>query len=120
MPHLHDDEIIVSRAIARFQRVTARKARMVAVLIRNKTVSEARNILEFTHRPSAGPMIYNVLKSAVANVDHAKHPDADSLILGEVEVNDGPIMKRMMPKARGRGASIKKRFCHISIKLIEA
>ena len=119
MPHLLDEEI-VSSASARFQRVSARKARMVADLIRRKTVSEAQKILQFTHRPSAGPIIHNVLKSAVANVDHSTYPEPEELILGEVEVNVGPIMYRMMPRARGRSGKIRKRFCHISIKLSEA
>jgi len=119
MPHLLDNEQIVAKAISRFQRVSARKARMVADLIRNKTVVEAQRILQLTHRPSAGPMVHNVLKSAVANVDHARYPNADDLVLGEVEVNVGPIMPRTMPRARGRAARIRKRFCHISIKLVE-
>jgi len=118
MPHLHEERII-SKAMARFQRVSARKARLLADLIRNKRVSEAQRILQFTHRPSAGSMVHNVLKSAVANVDHARFPNAENLVLGEVEVNVGPMMKRMMPRARGRAARIRKRFCHISIKLVE-
>lgn len=118
MPHLQEDQI-VAKASARFQRVTARKARLVADLIRNKTVAQATSILQFTHRPSACPMLVNLLKSVVANVDHNSHPNPDDLVVGEVEVGVGPIMYRMMPRARGRGARIRKRFCHISIKLIE-
>lgn len=118
MPHLTEDQI-VAKGTSRFQRVSARKARLVADLIRNKTVAQATSILQFTHRPSAGPMIVNLLKSVVANVDHVTHPDPDVLRVGEVEVSCGPIMYRMIPKARGRSGKIRKRFCHISIKLIE-
>jgi len=118
MPHLSKDQI-VAKATSRFQRVSARKARMVADLIRNKTVAQAQNILQFTYRPSAAPMLVNLLKSVVTNVDHASHPNPEDLLVGEVEVGCGPIMYRMMPCARGRSARIRKRFCHISIKLIE-
>ena len=118
MPHLAESQII-AKATSRFQRVSARKARLLADLIRNKTVAQAMSILQFTHRPSANPMLTNLLKSVVANVDHGAHPNPDDLIVGEIEVGCGPIMYRMMPRARGRGARIRKRFCHISIKLIE-
>jgi large subunit ribosomal protein L22 len=119
MPHLHDDTAIIAKASARFQRVSARKARMVAGLIRNKTVGEAEQILRFTHRPSCSMILSNLLKSAVANVDHSAHPNPEDLYVGELEVNVGPIMYRAVPRARGRMARIRKRFCHVSIKLVE-
>lgn len=113
------DRPIVSKAKASYQRVSARKARLVADLIRGRSVHEARQILQFTHRPSAIPIISNVLKSAIANVDHAQYPDTDALMVGEIEVNGGPIMYRMRPAARGRGSRIRKRFCHVIVKLVE-
>ena len=117
----YDDNQIASRAIARFQRVSARKARLVADLVRGKAVGEALRIARFANRPSAAPMVLNVLKSAVASVDHARfaNPETD-LLVGEIQVNDGPIMYRFRPASRGRGVRIRKRFCHIAVKLVEA
>jgi large subunit ribosomal protein L22 len=108
---------VASKAKARFQRVSARKAQLLADAIRGCTVAEARNILRFSNRPSAAPIMMNLLKSAVANVDHGVHPNADELIVGEIMVDRGPIMYRMRPRARGRATRIRKRFCHISMKL---
>lgn len=110
---------VVSTAVARFQRVSARKARQLADLIRGRSVVEASNLLQFTHRPSAGTIVGNVLKSAVANVDKSDHPDTEDLRIGEIKVDDGPIMYRMKPMARGRAGRIRKRFCHITMKLVE-
>jgi large subunit ribosomal protein L22 len=115
-----DESRVVSRARARFQRSSARKARMVADLVRGRSVAEAMHLLQFHHRPSAVPMVTNVLKSAVANVNKADFPETDDLVVGEIKVDDGPIMYRMRPCARGRAGRIRKRFCHISVKLTEA
>ena len=117
MPNV-DDTQVASKATARFQRVSARKARLVADLLRGQTVPEAMRTLQMTHRPSAVPILLNLLKSAVANVDTNDH-DPDELIVGEIQVNGGPIMYRMRPRARGRASRIRKRFCHISMKLTE-
>jgi large subunit ribosomal protein L22 len=118
MPEINEEKV-VAKAVARFQGTSARKARLVADLIRGITVGEARNILRFTHRPSAVPIIENVLKSVVANVDHSMYPNPDDLRIGEIQVNGGPIMYRMRPRARGRGARIRKRFCHVTMRLVE-
>ncbi len=108
---------VASKANAKFQRVSARKAQLLADAIRGRQVEEARNILRFCNRPSAGPMMLNLLKSAVANVDHSVYPDTDKLVVGEIYVDRGPIMYRMQPRARGRAMRIRKRFCHVSLKL---
>jgi large subunit ribosomal protein L22 len=113
-----DESQIASKASARFQRLSARKARLLADLIRGRTVGDAFQTLHFTHRPSAAPMLRNLLKSAVANVDHSVYPDTDGLVIGELQVGAGPIMYRGRPRARGRMCRIRKRLCHISIKLI--
>ena len=114
-----DDSQTVSKATARFQRVSARKARLVANLLRGRTVAEATRTLEMTHRPSAVPILRNLLKSAVANVDRTAHDDPDELVVGEIQVDGGPIMYRMRPRARGRASRIRKRYCHISMKLTD-
>ncbi|MBN1868253.1 50S ribosomal protein L22 [Candidatus Sumerlaeota bacterium] len=119
MPKFEENQV-VSRASARFQRVSARKARTLGDRIRGKTVAEAMNILRFTHRPSADSIMENLLKSAVANVDRSQYPDTDELVIGELQVNGGPIMYRILPAPQGRAYRIRKRFCHISMKLVEA
>ena len=114
-----EKEQIVSTAKARYQRGSARKTRLVADLIRGKTVSESLNILRMTHRPSATLIIGNLLKSAVANAEQKDHKNTDELVVGELQVDGGQIMYRFRPRARGRASKIRKRFCHASIKLIE-
>lgn len=116
----YDETQIISRAVARFQRVSARKARLVADLVRGKAVGDALRIAQFANRPSAAPMVLNVLKSAVASVDRAKFADPErELLVGEIKVDDGPIMYRFRPASRGRGVRIRKRFCHIAVKLMQ-
>lgn len=114
-----EDRQVASKASSRFQRVSARKARLIADLIRGRSVGEAQRILQLTHRPSAVPMVHNLLKSAVANVDLTEHPNPEDLVVGEIQVNGGPIMYRFRPRARGRASRIRKRYCHISMKLTE-
>lgn len=118
MPRV-DDNQVVSKAFSRFQRVSARKARLLVDLIRGRTVGEARRILQLTHRPSAASIVRNLLKSAVANVDLSTYPNPEDLVIGDIQVDGGPIMYRFRPRARGRASRIRKRFCHISMKLVE-
>lgn len=113
------EDQVASRATARFQRCSARKARLVADMIRGRSVAEAMEILQFCNRPSAAPIITNLLKSAVANADHAAHPDTDDLTVGEIQVDEGPIMYRFRPRARGRASRIRKRMCHVTLKLVD-
>ncbi len=116
---MFDESQVAAKASTRFQRCPARKARQVADLIRGRSVGEAFRILQMTHRPSAGTIIMNLLKSAVANANHAEYADTDGLVVGEIMVDGGPIMYRMQPMSRGRAGRIRKRFCHVSMKLIE-
>lgn len=119
MAFQHDNEILAS-AKAKFQRVSARKARLLADLIRGKKVEEALTLLTFTHRPSAQTIMLNVLKSAIANAKTTAPDESGSLKVGEIKVDDGPIMYRMQPMSRGRAGRIRKRFCHITLHLVEA
>jgi large subunit ribosomal protein L22 len=119
MPNF-DDNQVASTASSRFQRVSARKARLLADLIRGQSVTEATRILQMTHRPSAGAIVSNLLKSAVANADHGKYENLGALVVGDIQVGGGPIMYRFRPRARGRASKIRKRSCHLSITLIEA
>jgi large subunit ribosomal protein L22 len=105
------------RAVAKWVRISPRKARLVIDHIRGRTVPEARTVLAFTSRAAARE-IQKVLGSAVANAE-ANHGFAgDDMVVSAAYVDDGLIIKRWRPRARGRVARIKKRTCHITIKLV--
>jgi large subunit ribosomal protein L22 len=101
----------------RFARITARKARLLTDLIRNKPVGEALDLLKFNKKRGA-IMVAKVLKSAIANAD-TKEADVEELYISKSFCDDGPIMKRFMPKDRGKSFSIFKRLCHITIEVEE-
>ena len=105
------------RAIARYIRISSRKVRIVINLIRGKQVSEALAILKFTPK-SAAPVVEKLLKSAIANAEY-KGLNKDDLYVAEVFADQGPTLKRMMPRAKGSGALILKRSSHITIVLDE-
>jgi ribosomal protein L22 len=104
------------RAVAKWVRITPRKARLVIDHIRGRTVPEARTVLAFTTRAAARE-IEKVLRSAVANAEANHGMVGDDMFVSEAHVDDGLIIKRWQPRARGRVARIKKRTCHITIKL---
>ena len=106
------------RAEAKWVRMSARKARVVADHIRGRSVPEARAVLAFTAREAADE-IEKVLQSAVSNAE-ANHGIAeDRLYISAAYVDGGPVMKRWRARARGRVARIKKRTCHITVRLTE-
>jgi len=101
----------------RFARITARKARLLTDLIRNKPVNEALDLLKFNKKRGA-VMVAKVLKSAVANAD-VKEADVEALYVARSFADDGPTLKRFQPKDRGKAHSILKRMCHITIEVAE-
>jgi large subunit ribosomal protein L22 len=101
----------------RFARITARKARLLTDLIRNKPVGEALDLLKFNKKRGA-VMVAKVLKSAIANAD-AQEADTEALFVSKSFCDDGPIMKRFQPKDRGKSFSIFKRLCHITVEVDE-
>ena len=109
------------RAQAKWVRVSARKARLVTDHIRGRSVPEARTLLAFSQRAAARE-IEKVLRSAVANAE--SRPDlgwsGDTLYVSAAYVDEGPTMKRWRARARGRVARIRKRSCHITVKLAPA
>jgi large subunit ribosomal protein L22 len=113
-----DGRAIVSQAHARNLRVAPRKARLVADLIRNKTVGEALEILTFTHRPSAVPYVMNALKSAAANAQNI-HPEPENLVVAEIWVDSAAMMKRIRPASMGRAVRVRKRTSHLYLALSE-
>lgn len=107
-----------ARAIARHMRVSPFKARQVADLIRGKDVDEAVGILRYTNKKSA-PMISKVLKSAIANAEHNYDMDTDALYVSEIYIDEGPIIKRMRPRAYGRADVRRHRTSHITVVVRE-
>jgi large subunit ribosomal protein L22 len=108
------------QAVAKFVRISPRKARLVTDNIRGRTVPEARTILAFTDR-AAAVEIEKVLSSAVANAESnpALQWRGDELVVAAVFVDGGPTIKRWRARARGRVARIKKRTCHITIQVAQ-
>ncbi len=104
------------QATAKFVRVSARKARLVADLIRDVPVPEAQAILAFSTRAAAEP-VRKVLESAMANADHNAGLDVRELHVVRATVDEGPTMRRFRPRAQGRSSRINKRTCHITIGL---
>ena len=107
-----------AKAIAKTVRITPRKARLVVDLIRGKNVSEAAAILRLTPR-GASLAVEKVLKSAAANAVNNNKMDQKSLYVKEVFVNEGPTLKRYLPRAKGSANSLLKRTSHITIVLGE-
>src|SRR5207342_663388 len=108
------------QAVAKFVRISPRKARLVTDNIRGRSVPEARTILAFTQR-AAAIEIEKVLRSAVANAETNPllHWNGDDLVISATYADEGPTLKRWKPRARGRVNRIFKRTCHITIELAQ-
>jgi large subunit ribosomal protein L22 len=104
------------RASARFVRVAPRKARLVADQVRGMNVPDARTLLTFSPRGAARD-IARLLDSAAANAEANHELVADELRIADLRVDEGPILKRWRPRARGRATRIQKRTSHLSVEL---
>ncbi len=103
-----------AKAIARYVRVSPRKARIVVDLVRGKSVVRAREILQFTNR-AAAENVLKTLNSAVANAESQHQVRAEQLVVKTAYVDEGPTMKRIRPRAKGSASRIRKRSSHITI-----
>jgi large subunit ribosomal protein L22 len=99
-------------------RLSAQKARLVADQIRGKSVEDALQVLEFSTKKAAH-LMKKVLDSAIANAEHNDGLDIDDLHVSTVFVDEGPTMKRIRPRAKGRADRIFKRTCHITVKVAD-
>jgi ribosomal protein L22 len=106
------------RAEAKWVRTSARKARLVLEHIRGRTVPEARSVLAFSERAVARD-VELVLRSAVANAEANHGLIGDELVVVAAYADEGPIIKRFRPRARGRVGRIQKKTCHITVRLAE-
>lgn len=99
-------------------RLSAQKARLVADLVRGRPVGDALNILTFNNK-KASQIIKKALESAIANAEHNDGLDVDDLKVSTIMVDEGPTLKRIKPRAKGRADRISKRTCHITVKVAD-
>lgn len=107
-----------AKAIAKYVRTSSRKAGQICSLVRGKNVDEALAILKYMPQKSAG-IIAKVVKSAAANAENNMNMDPKKLYVSEVYANQGPTLKRFMPRAQGRATGIRKRTSHIGVVVRE-
>lgn len=107
-----------AEAHLKYSRIAPRKARLLADAVRGKSLKEARAQLSFESKRGSLPLL-KLLKAAESNAKHNIKMAADNLYIREIKINEGPTLKRYMPRARGRATAIKKRTSHISVVLAE-
>ena len=104
------------KAVAKYIRMSPHKIRRVLDQIRGRSYQEALMILEFLPYDAGGP-IWQVIHSAAANAKHNYGIDKKTLIIDTIFANEGPKLKRIRPRAQGRGYKILKPTCHITVIL---
>ena len=107
-----------AKAIGRYLRLTPRKARFVLDAVRGKSAKEALAMLKFIPNNAAGN-IRQVLESAIANAEHNYAMDREILRISTAYADNGPMLKRIQPRAMGRAYRIVKRMCHITVVVTE-
>lgn len=105
-----------ARATARYVRISPRKMRLVADMVRGKDVAQAKVALAFSTR-AAAKVVDKVIASAVANAENNHDLSRDELIVRKIFVNEGPTLKRFQPRAMGRAFRIRKRTSHVTVEL---
>lgn len=106
-----------SRCVAKYIRIAPRKMRLVADLVRGRSVNEAIGLLKFTPRSGAKPTL-KAIQSAVANIvnrDDARDVNPDALVVKLIFVDEGPTFRRFLPRAMGRATPIRKRMSHLTV-----
>jgi len=105
-------------AVHRYARISPRKVRPLADMIRGKFADEALDILRY--QPQRGArMLEKVLKSALANAEERRATGMESMIVVDARVDGGPMFKRIRPRARGMAYLIRKRMSHIHVSVDE-
>lgn len=117
---MEEKQEMIPKAVATLKnaRISARKVKIVADLIRGKDAKEALAIVKFTPKASS-EIIEKLLKSAIANAENNHGMKSNNLYVAEIYANQGPTMKRIRPAAKGSAVRIRKRTSHITIKLRE-
>jgi large subunit ribosomal protein L22 len=110
----------LAHAIARFVRMSPQKGRLVADLIRDRLAGEALTILRFSERKKISAILDKVLRSAIANAQQkSPNVDVDTLYISRIQINGGPMAKRIRPAPMGRAYRVQKRMSHVHIYLDE-
>ncbi len=113
-----EEMIPKAEATLKYARISSRKVKIVADLIKGKNIDEALAIVKYTPKASS-EIIEKLLKSAIANAENNNGMSAENLYIEECYANKGPTMKRIRPRAQGRAYRIEKRMSHITIVLNE-
>jgi len=107
-----------SKAKLSYARLSPQKTRLVVDMVRGKAVQEAINILRFSPQKAAA-IVSTLVTSAVANAEQKGVSDLDRLFIKEIMVDQGPVLKRFLPRAQGRATKIRKPTSHILVVLAE-
>ena len=108
-----------AKASVTYVRIAPRKVKIVLDLIRNQPVDKAMAILKHTPKAACEPLI-KLLKSAMANAENNNDMDPETLYVAECTGGQGPTLKRLRPRAQGRGYRLNKKTTHITIELKES
>ena len=111
-------DVVEAKAILKYARISSRKVKIVADLIRGKKIDEALTTLKFAPKASS-EILEKLLKSAIANAENNHFMDRSKLYVAEIYANQGPTVKRIRPAAKGSAVRIRKRTSHITIVLRE-
>ncbi len=107
-----------TQAVLKFVRLSPQKGRLIADQVRGQPVDRALAILKYSRQRAAG-IIRKVLESAIANAENNDGADVDELKVVEIFVDQGPVMKRITPRAKGRADRIIKRTSHITVRVAD-
>ena len=102
----------------RHARISAQKLRLVADQVRGLPVEQALNTLTFSNKKAAG-IVKKLLESAIANAEHNEGADIDELYVSSISADEGPTMKRIRARAKGRASRILKRTSHLNVTVAE-
>jgi large subunit ribosomal protein L22 len=112
------NKVMATKATLKYARISPQKMRLVADQIRGLSVDRALNILTFSNKKGAD-IVKKVLESAIANAEHNDGADIDELKVSSICVDQGPTLKRLRPRARGRADRIIKRMSHLTVTVAE-
>lgn len=115
---MEETTIPKAEATLKYARISSRKVKIVADLIKGKDVDEALAIVKYTPKASS-EIIEKLLKSAIANAENNHNMAHEKLYVAEIYANQGPTLKRIRPAAKGSAVRIRKRTSHITIVLKE-
>jgi large subunit ribosomal protein L22 len=107
-----------ARAKLRSARLSPQKARLIVDMVRGKGVQDAMNILKFSPQKAAG-VVSTLVGSAIANAEQSGVSNVDRLFVKTIFVDQGPVLKRFLPRAQGRATKIRKPTSHITVVLAE-